>query len=373
MLLAHENLHGSIAERKQRRENRQLPKRYRDVLPDPPAALPPVSPHVPAEFTGAGLVMSPAPTLLTAVLPPPPHHSSAMSQGRKSSESARNIFGLFRQYHATCFPEHDPDGNLTSDDLVDSPENSSSTHPMDYYPYANETSFLLGEWYWNDGVKKSQSSFRNLIKIVGHPDFRPEDVAGQNWQKLNAQLIHGQVSESGSRTTLEGSWEDEEGDAGWIQTPIKIQIPFHKTMLHPGVKEFTAGLLHHRKLVSVIREKIMRPSCYPHLHFEPYEMFWQPNEQAEPVRVHGELYTSAAFIEAHRELQESPGELGCNLQRVVLGLMFASDTTHLTTFSDNKLWPVYLAIGNESKYRRSKPSCEAFEHVAYFETVSGIG
>jgi hypothetical protein len=50
--------------------------------------------------------------------------------------------------------------------------------------------------------------------------------------------------------------------------------------------------------------------------------------------------------------------------------MFASDVTNLTAFSDAKLWPVYLAIGNESKYRRSKPSCQAFEHIAYFETVS---
>ena len=140
-------------------------------------------------------------------------------------------------------------------------------------------------------------------------------------------------------------------------------------MLHPGAKEFDVGILHHRKLVSVIREKITQTSSHPHLHFEPYEMFWQPNEHIKPVRVHGELYTSEAFLETHRQLQESPGEPGCDLQRVVVGLMFASDGTHLTAFSDNKLWPVYLAIGNESKYRRSKPSCEAFEHIAYFETV----
>ena len=196
---------------------------------------------------------------------------------------------------------------------------------MDYYPYANKSLFLLGEWYWNDGVKKLQLSFQNLIEIVGHPDFRPEDIAGQNWKKLNGQLSHGHVSdESGSRSTEEGSWEDEESHGGWIQTPIKVQVPFHQTMLHPGAKEFNAGILYHQKLVSVIQEKIMRPSCYPHLHFEPYKMFWQPNEHVEPVRVHRELYTSEAFIEAHRDLQESSRELGCNLQWVVVGLMFAS-------------------------------------------------
>jgi hypothetical protein len=129
----------------------------------------------------------------------------------------------------------------------------SSWHPIDYYPYVNKPLFLLGEWYWNDGVTKSQSSFRNLIKIVGHPDFQPEDVAGQNWQKVNRQLGNKSVSHS----TGEGSWENEQNNRGWIETPIKIQVPFHKMMLHPGAKEFNVGILHHRKLVSMIREKIM--------------------------------------------------------------------------------------------------------------------
>ena len=140
-------------------------------------------------------------------------------------------------------------------------------------------------------------------------------------------------------------------------------------MQHPGPKEFDAGILHHCRLVSVIREKITRPSTHPHLHFKPYELFWQPNDAAEPIRVHSELYTSEAFIEVHRKLQDFPEEPGCNLPRVVLGLMFASDGTQLTTFSNAKLWPVYLVIRNESKDRRSKPSCHAFEHVAYLETV----
>jgi hypothetical protein len=226
---------------------------------------------------------------------------------------------------------------------------------------------LLGEWYWNDGVQKSQSSFQNLLKIVGHPEFRPEDVAGLNWQSIDAQL-------SGDRRVDslddEGIWQDEGVDGDWVETPIKIKVPFHMRMLHPGEKAFDAGNLHHRKLVSVIREKITRSSTHPHLHFEPYGLYWQPKESSEPVRVHGELYTSEAFIEAHDDLQRATREPGCDLASVVVGLMFASDGTQLANFSNAKLSPVYLGIGNESKDRRSKPSCQAFEHIAYFETVS---
>jgi Plavaka transposase len=345
-----ETLHLPLAERRTRREHRQLPKRYQDLLPEPPPALPP--PSLPEDTQAHG-----------------PQYTHQQSQApvslpdRKVLKSGLNGFGLFRQYFAASFPSHDPGERITHSDLIESPNRSLSVHP-----YPNLSSFLIGEWYWNGGEKKSQASFEQLIKIVGHPEFRPEDVAGNNWRLIDAQLSGGHIE----GLNKEDDWEDEQVSRpeGWIKTPIKIKVPFHKKMKHPGQKEFDAGILHHRKLMSVIRERITRPSVHPHLHFEPYELFWQPSATSEPTRVHGELYTSEAFIEAHNTLQEQAPEPGCNLPRAVLGLMFASDGTQLTSFSTAKLWPVYLTIGNESKYRRSKPSCQAFEHVAYLESAS---
>ena len=87
----------------------------------------------------------------------------------------------------------------------------------------------------------------------------------------------------------------------------------------------------------------MRPSSYPSLHFEPYELFWKPNEDLEPVRVYSELYTSDAFLEAHRSLQDSPPEPGCDLPRVVVALMFSSDDTQLAAFSNANLSPLSCA------------------------------
>lgn len=350
--MAHEELDESLAQRRTRREYRRLPKRYRDVAPEPPAPLPPPFLHLQAMPVSVQAETRVPCSLSLSPTPPP------ASLVRKILKSSRNVFGIFRQYHTTRFPDHDPSEHITLSDL-----NTSSSTPdlaHNYSPYPNLNSYLLGDWYWNDGEKKSQSSFQHLIQIVGHPDFRPEDVAGNNWRRIDAQL-------SGDRSNKEGDWEDDEG---WIKTPIRINAPFHGRQAHPGPQEFDAGILHHRKLIPLIRERITRSSVHPHLHFEPYKLFWQPNNAPEPVRVHGELYTSEAFIEAHGKLQDSPPEPGCDLPRVVLGLMFASDGTHLTSFSTAKLWPVYLTIGNESKDRRSRTSCKAFEHVAYLETVS---
>jgi hypothetical protein len=343
-----------IADRRARRENRQLPRRYQDIQPNPPAALPP--PPAPPLPTG----------LLVSSLSAP-----QASPVRKIFKSTHNVFGLFRQYYATHFPEHDPDEILTSEDLMDTPHDTLPDPPTDsYHPYPNRSSFLLGEWYWDDGANKTQSNFKHLLDIIGQSNFQPGELAEVNWKRIDAQLrgeSRGTCDEGG-----DDGWEDESICGDWIKTPIKINVPFHKRLIYPGKQEFEAGVLYHRKLVSVIREKISRTSSYPHLHLEPYELYWQPNQASEPVRVHSELYSSKAFVDAHYALQDSPNEPGCDLPKVIVALMFASDGTQLTTFSDAKLWPLYLGIGNESKYRRSKPSCKAFEHVAYFASVSKL-
>ena len=43
----------------------------------------------------------------------------------------------------------------------------------------------------------------------------------------------------------------------------------------------------------------------------------------------------------------------------------------LASFGANKLWPIYMMFGNESKHRRGKSSLKLFEEVAYFQTVGG--
>ena len=166
-------------------------------------------------------------------------------------------------------------------------------------------------------------------------------------------------------------------DAGWTRTPVTISVPFQSRRGIPpgpgaGPRNYTIEEFRHRNLTSVIKEKVSSLAKCHLFHWEPYELYWQRNNDVAPIRVQGELYTSPAFISAHRELQNSPGEPGCDLPRVVIALMFWSDATQLTAFGNAKLWPLYMFFGNESKYRRCKPTCHLCEHVAYFQTVRYI-
>jgi len=50
--------------------------------------------------------------------------------------------------------------------------------------------------------------------------------------------------------------------------------------------------------------------------------------------------------------------------------MLWSDATQLTAFGTAKLWPLYIYMGNESKYMRCQPLANLCSHAAYFHTVS---
>ena len=340
----------SLAERRVRRKI-YLPARFRDEQPQAHAALPPPDILLP-EAMRLG--------------PPEPTSGTAMKV-RKLLTSPRNVFGLFRQYKAEGFPTHDPEAEQQHATLseVASDHKKLLGGGAIFGPYPNISAFLLGEWYWNDGMQKTKGGFKRLIDIICSPDFKPGDIQGVAWDALNEQL-----GESEGAGDMEDTWYDEP-DAGWTATPISLPIPIHRLAKSPGIQEYHFPPFHHRSIISILKEKMNNTDEFQHFHLEPYELRWQTGDAAS-VRVQGELYTSPAFLEAHEEIQALPRAPGCTLQRVVVGLMYSSDSTHLASFGSAYLWPLYVYFGNESKYRRCKPSCNLCHHVAYFQKVRCI-
>ncbi|KAI0058385.1 hypothetical protein BV25DRAFT_1810704 [Artomyces pyxidatus] len=242
------------------------------------------------------------------------------------------------------------------------PAQDEPAHDPTYAPYPNAASFRLGQWFWNGGPQKTLAGFRELLQIVGAPDFRSIDVRQTKWDSINSILGKEDPEE----------WEDT--DAGWLRDEVTISVPYFprrgvRADPDAGPQNLTIDNFYHRDLVSIIREKLSRKDQDAHFHYEPYELHWQPDEESEPVRVYGEMYSSPAFVDAHRILQASPAEPGCKRPRVVAGLMFWSDATQLTSFGDAKLYPLYLYFANDSKHRRCQPTAHLCEHVAYLQTV----
>ena len=192
-----------------------------------------------------------------------------------------------------------------------------STVPA-FSPYPNRSSFLLGDWYWNGGVQKSQKSFSDLINIIVDPEFLKEDIQNVNWTQINKSLAS------------DDKMEWMEGDADWTCTPVLISIPYQTRCgiladSDAGTRNYTVGDFHYRSLVSIIQEKITGLMEGNQFHFEPFELLWKKPGRVNPVCVQGEMYSSPTWIKAHKDLEDLLRELGCQLQRVVLVLMFWSD------------------------------------------------
>lgn len=255
------------------------------------------------------------------------------------------------------------------DKATDTQKKGGDRPPDNLEPFPNLSSFELGEWFWCQGTHKSISDFKALIKILTNPEFSIDDIRETKWTRIFQELGKNKEEIGSSRP----QWID---DSGWRQTDIKVEVPLHNQMAQGrGVEEYLAGKLYHRSIVSVVEEKIRNTQDSRFFHYEGFELLWKPGEgDASPeYRVLSEMYHSDAFLNAQREVRESPPPQikDCDLPRVIIGLLFWSDAaTQLSAFSTSKLWPLYMLFANESKHRRNKEEFGLGNHVAYFDSVS---
>ncbi|TFK27536.1 hypothetical protein FA15DRAFT_549397, partial [Coprinopsis marcescibilis] len=238
------------------------------------------------------------------------------------------------------------------------------------YPFPNLNAYLIADWFWNNDHGKSQKGFDQLLEIIGNEEFKSADVRKLNWAQINRVLTEEEQGGSSQPHTADSEFPgDQNTSTRWECASITIDVPFNSRSTKPGSHPFTVPKFYYRPLVSAIRTKLENLSFQDQFHFLPHELYWKPHENSKSVRVYGELYTSDAFIEAHNALLESAGEPGCNLPRYVVGMMFSSDKMRLGAFGNAEIWPLYLFFGNDSKYRRGKPSLKLGEQIAYFNKL----
>ena len=249
----------------------------------------------------------------------------------KTFKTQANSYGLFQLYHHDTVPQNDLEDISNAADRMDIDSNANPLHP-----YPNQSSMLLGDWYWNQGTVKSRKSFRSLLKIVGNLEFRPEDIRGTEWTKIDRKLRNlGAPDELTSMPRNSMEWLHN--NAGWKNTPVLISVPFPRCSAKPGPVAYSIHNFYHCSLISVIREKVVDSRNHHTFHYEPYVLRWHPPHKTCEIGVHSELFTSKSFLDAHNQSQSSPREPGCELPCRIIALMFWSDATQLTAFGDAKL------------------------------------
>ncbi|KAF5374151.1 hypothetical protein D9615_008829 [Tricholomella constricta] len=326
------------------RRNYTLPERFRDVLPALPDPPPINEPNPPA-------LSLPRVRLIV----------------RDRFISALNIFGLWRDYpHRPSFV---PDSAVSVADLAndglsftDAPQASlfsvfSHSPP---WPFRNMSIYRLMTFFNSGSVTKSAEEANRLVEdVLLAPDFTTEDLRAFNAHREN-QRLDDAISDPESSPFLRE----------FSSHTINIDVPSGSKDVPPS-KFSVPGLLY-RKVTSVIRAAFRDPLAH-HYHLSPFKLFHRSPETGKEERVMGEIYTSDAFIAEHDHVQlrspVPPNDPNCKREKVIAAIMFSSDGTHLTNFGMAKAWPIYLMLGNLSKYFRGLPNSGAMHHLAYIPSL----
>lgn len=283
-------------------------------------------------------------------------------------QSPPNAFGIFREYLHR--PSYDPDSTIQLEDLANFPlaapdltqsstSNDGPTNHPPPWPFENMSKYLLMNWFHTGSSQKSEGEVTRLAKeVISHAEFKPEDLAGFSAHQENKRLDESQNVGS----TVPFSSDD------WKEVSVGIDIPVPKKGMPP--RKFNVPGLYHRSIVQVIKATWGAVTSAP-FHLTPFKRI-HLDQNGVKTRIYDEVYTSEAFEEAHDRLQKQAPEAGCTLERVIAGLMFWSDSTHLTNFGTAKVWPLYMYFANLSKYVRAKPTSGACHHMAYIPSVCPI-
>jgi hypothetical protein len=329
---------------------RKLPQKLRDLLPEPPVPVPLLPEPEEAPIRRVLLVV------------------------RDQLVTAANSFGIWRDYPRR--PTTDPDASLSLGDLSNSyshrldlssldlsrlpeppPTPSDSDRPF-YWPFQNSSIWRVMSWLNNGKTAKSEAEVTDFVqKVVLSLDFDKNDLVGFSAHRENQRL-----DKALSADNLRSQFSE---------TSVNILVPSGDVSIPAQL--FTVPGLLHQKLTSVICNAFNDPLAHL-LHYSPFKLFHQNPVTKEEERVYSELYTSDAFHEAHEDLQRH-GKLplddpDCKREKIIAALMIFSDATHLANFGTAKAWPIYLMLGNLSKYLRSQPNSGAIYHLAYIPSVS---
>jgi Plavaka transposase len=324
--------------------SRRLPMRFRDELPVPPPAIP---------------------------QPPPSTLPRVILHVFDSFRTTINEFGIGREYRHR--PTHDPDAFVSVDqlsnvypssspnaELSSSPEVASSSKPPPW-PWKNMSVWRLMTWMLTGSNQTSHAQATRLVKeVLSAEDFQIDDVKG-----FNAQTEMRRLDSSEAQLNDNDIYRRD----GWKEIAAEILVPTREKNPDGNGQPFTIPGFQYRPLIAVIHAAFSEATS-KWFHFTPFKRFWKSPVTGQEQRLHDELYTSDAWIKAHDDLQKQRRDDGCKLEKVIAGLMFWSDSTHLAQFGNASAWPVYLYFGNQSKYTRSCPTSGACHLVALIPSVS---
>ena len=201
--------------------------------------------------------------------------------------------------------------------------------------------------------------------VLQAPDFKAEDLAEFRAAKENARLDSFKFKQG------PGTLSDNDNpvfDDTWIKGTVYIPLPCDGVNQSEDVAPLFPVTFYYRKILNVIKAALSENESKG-FHTFPFRAYWHPSKGEPPEQIYSESYTGNAWNNEYDELNKSREDGPDHLEAFIIALMVWSDSTVLAQFGTASLWPIYLYIGNQSKYTRAKPTSMSAHHLAYLPKV----
>ena len=301
--------------------------------------------------------------------------------------TAPDSYGVLREYPCGK-PSITPDRHHSISEVSDSPylalnpsqspsasqsHSAISSHKLTmkptnpFAPFQNASTFRLMDWFYRSSIKKSNAELNELIRsVILAPDFNPKDLIGFDASKEHARMDKYRESQTDSpNDPTPFSYDD-----GWLKGSVNLPLLCTGFKLSEAEAPTFEVEFYYRKLIQVIRSALAEPRV-ERFHTFPFNAYWRPSPDEPEERIYSEMYTGDFWNAEYERIREIPrsGELS-DLEIFIVALLIWSDSTSLAQFGNAELWPIYVYIGNESKYDRVKPNSLSSHHLAYLPKVN---
>jgi hypothetical protein len=265
-----------------------------------------------------------------------------------------DLFSLYSIYSTR--PTLAPEANCTLEGITDAPMLEGAcaaphrVHPGVSSPeisdddmfgaFTNPSSALLMAWHYSGTNAKSAAELNRLAEFLCDPRFKQADLVGFNHVRESKRLDK----------YLDGKLNPFHEYYGWQESTVKIRLPNEKAKF-PSENDapmLAISGVHHRSLIDIVT-RVFEDDVSLLFNMTPFRQYWNtPNNRT--LEVFSESYASPEMVKTYEEVNALPRDPDDDLERVVASLMVWSDATHLASFGDASLWPLYIFFGNQSKY-----------------------
>jgi hypothetical protein len=231
-----------------------------------------------------------------------------------------------------------------------------------FQPFKNPSSYLLMKWFYSGSNAKTLVELDWLVQeVLLKPDFDHAELVNFH-TKRESQCIDVIKDKSLANSLFQAADR-------WYKINISLPVPF-ECIKHSSISQvpiFTMESLIYQHPLQVLLAALQDASP-DEFHLQPFKLYWQHNgDPDDSEHLYSKLYNSDVLIEEHEHIRKAYETQ--EHETVVAAMMFWSDLMHLANFGNASLYPIYLYLGNQTKYMQCKPSAVAAHHIAYIPKV----